>query len=138
MRIHRPFLLVALATQLALPAGQSHAQGSTAQTPSRAERKAEAREASREFQSGEGNPIPDARPKTSRAERSAARQARKPAGAQASKQFHPGEGDPIPVQAAKVPRAERKAASAARRAEIRRANKAHEIPSYGEDYGTKK
>ncbi|WP_158100902.1 hypothetical protein [Variovorax sp. JS1663] len=117
----------------------------TAQTPPTAEDKAAARtqrraagaEAAREFQPGEGNPIPDARPKVSRAERKAARVARKPAGAEAAREFKPGEGNPEPEARARIPRAERQAANAARRAEIRRANKAGQIPSYGENYGGK-
>jgi len=103
----------------------------------RAERKAEGTEAAREFQPGEGNPIPDARPKVSKADRAAARTARRPEGAEATREFKPGEGDPEPEAKAKVPRAERTAANAARRAEMRRANKAGQIPSYSDNYGGK-
>lgn len=136
MRTQQPLIAIALVAPLLLGGTFAHAQGDASST--RAERKAEGREAARNFQPGEGNPIPDAKPRVPRTERRAARQARKPAGAEASKAFEPGEGNPIPEKTAKVPRSERKAANAARRAEIRAANKARQIPSYGEDYGTKK
>jgi hypothetical protein len=95
-----------------------------------AQRKAQGAEAAREFQPGEGNPIPEARPKVSKSERAAARAARKPVGAQAAREFQPGEGNPIPEAKPKVPSTDRKSANAARRAEMGRANKAGEIPSY--------
>lgn len=127
-----PFLLVSALAAHAQPAAGSDAAAT------RAERKAEAREAARNFKPGEGNPEPEARPRTTRAQRAAARAARKPAGAEAAREAKTGEGDPIPEAAPKISRADRKTANAARRASIRAANKAGQIPSYGEDYGTKK
>jgi hypothetical protein len=106
-------------------------------TAARAERRMQGIEATRQFQPGEGNPIPDARPKASKADRAAARAARKSEGAVAAREFKPGEGNPEPEARVKVSRAERTAANAARRAEMRRANKAGEIPSYNDNYGGK-
>jgi hypothetical protein len=118
----------------------AHAQPTTGTDApaTRAERKAEARDAARNFKPGEGNPEPEARARTTRAQRAAARAARKPAAAEAARETKSGEGDSIPEATPKIARAERKAANAARRASIRAANKAGQIPSYGEDYGTKK
>jgi len=130
---------------LGIAALQLVSLAATAQTPPTAEEKATARahrraqgaEAARDFQPGEGNPIPDARPKVSKADRVAARVARRPEGTEAAREFKPGEGDPEPEARARVPRAERQVANAARRAEMRRANKAGEIPSYSDNYGGK-
>ncbi|SCK47186.1 hypothetical protein VAR608DRAFT_4652 [Variovorax sp. HW608] len=62
----------------------------------RAERMQQGKAAARGPQVGEGNPVPDARPKTSTDERAAARARRTTAGAQAARGPQMGEGDPIP------------------------------------------
>jgi hypothetical protein len=130
-------LTLGIAALLSVTAGAQTPSTAEEKASVRAERKAEGAEAAREFQPGEGNPIPDARAKVPKADRAAARAARKPAGAVASREFKPGEGNPEPDAKAKVPRADRVAGNAARRAEMRRANKAGEIPSYGDNYGGK-
>lgn len=130
---------------LGIVALQMLSAATQAQTPptaddkasARAERKAQGAEAAREFKPGEGTPIPDARAPVSKADRAAGRAGRKPVGAEAAREFKPGEGDPLPEAKAKVPRPDRKAANEARRAEMRRAGKAGEIPSYGEGAGAK-
>ena len=109
----------------------AHAQ-STDKAQARAERKAAGIAAARGAQIGEGNPVPDARPKASPAERTAARQARKEKGSIASHGKQLGEGDPLPAAAAKVPSAERAAARQVRRTESARANRAGEIKAKGE------
>jgi hypothetical protein len=53
------------------------------------------------------------------------------------REFKPGEGNPEPEARAKVPRAERTAARQARRAEVAKANKSGQLPSYGEGYSGK-
>ena len=103
----------------------------------RQERKAQGAEAARNFQPGEGNPVPDPKAKVAKPERDAARNARKPEGVIASKTFKPGEGNPTPVATSRPPREERRADRAAKRSEIRQANKAGQIPSYGDNYGGK-
>ncbi|SEM53540.1 hypothetical protein SAMN05518845_1338 [Variovorax sp. YR750] len=114
-----------------------------AQTPpadkatARAERKAQGAEATRSFAPGEGDPKPEAKAKVSPADRAAARQARKQTGADATRTFTPGEGDPKPAATAKLSREERSAERKARRAEVAKANKAGQLPSYGENAGSK-
>ncbi|MDB5861991.1 MAG: hypothetical protein JWQ76_5680 [Ramlibacter sp.] len=94
----------------------------------RAERRVQGAEAARSFQPGEDNPVPERTAKVPRTERIAARQARKPEGVEAARSFQPGEGNPVPAAAPKVSKSERVAARAARRAEMKRAQKAGEIP----------
>ena len=101
----------------------------------RSERRAEGVEAARTFQPGEGNPIPDAKPKVSRAERSQAKQARRPGGVEASQSFHSGEGDPRPAPTARISASERRAERASKRAEVKAEAKAGQIPDYGDNYG---
>jgi len=101
----------------------------------RAERKLKGAQAAREFMPGEGDPKPEPKVKASKAERVAAKQARRAEGAQAALSFQPGEGDPKPEATAKAPRAERSAERKARRTAITKANKAGQIPSYGDNYG---
>ena len=131
------YVAIASAT-LALQPFSTRAQ-KTASAPdqgaTRAERRAEGVEAARTFQSGEGNPIPDAKPKVSRAERSQARQARRPDGVEASKSFHPGEGDPRPAPRARISASERHAERAGKRAEVKAEAKSGQIPNYGDNYG---
>jgi len=103
----------------------------------RAERKAEGVEAARTFMPGEGDPIPEPKAKASKADRVAARQARKPQGVEAARTFMPGEGDPIPASTVKLSRAERSAERKASRAEVAKANKAGQLPSYSDNYGAK-
>jgi len=128
------FLASALAvTQLAV--SSVCAQTATSdQAAVRAERKAEGVEAARTFTPGEGNPKPEPKAKVSKETRASARQTRKVAGAEAAREFMPGEGDPKPEATPKVSREERTAAGKARRAEIKRANKAGELPSFGDNY----
>ncbi|MET3918428.1 hypothetical protein ABID97_005259 [Variovorax sp. OAS795] len=102
----------------------------------RAERKAEATQTAREFKPGEGDPIPEARPKVSRPERVKAREARKTTGGEAARAFMPGEGNPKPSAIARLPRAERRAERSAKRAELKAENKVGAIPSYGDSYGS--
>jgi hypothetical protein len=115
----------------------------SAQTPTidssvtRAERKAEGVEAAHTFMPGEGDPIPESKAKVSKADRVAARQARKPAGVEAARTFMPGEGDPIPTPTIKLSRAERSAERKANRAEVAKANRAGQLPSYSDNYGGK-
>lgn len=112
------------------------AQGTSAdQAATRAERKAEGVAAAHSFMPGEGDPIPEPRMKATQAERVAARQARRLDGAEATHDFMPGEGDPMPAPTAQVSREERLAGREAIRAEVRRANKAGELPSYNDNYG---
>jgi hypothetical protein len=106
-------------------------------TQLRADQRAQGAEAARNFTSGEGNPVPEAKPKVPRDERAKARQARKPEGAGAAKSFRPGEGDPKPAAVAKQPADERRADRLAKRDEVKAANKAGQIPSYGDNYGQK-
>ena len=101
----------------------------------RAERRAEGVEAARTFQPGEGNPIPDARPKVSRAERSQARQDRRPDGVDAARHFHSGEGDPRPAATRRISSDERRAERAKQREEVKAEAKAGQIPDYGDNYG---
>lgn len=101
----------------------------------RAERKIEATEAAREFKPGEGDPIPEARPKVSRVDRVKAREARKTTGVEATRTFAPGEGNPKPSAVARLPRAERRAERSAKRAALKAENKAGAIPNYGDSYG---
>lgn len=111
-----------------------------AQTPptdkaaARAERKMQGAEAARTFTPGEGDPKPAPKAKVSRADRVSARQARKPEGVNAARTFTPGEGDPKPEATAKLSREERSAGRKANRADIAKANRAGQLPSYGDDY----
>lgn len=109
--------------------------GDAPQTDLRAQRRAEAVEAARHPQPGEGNPVPEAGPKASRADRAKARQARRPAAVEAARSFKPGEGDPRPAAGPRIPRAERRAERTVRRAEIKALNKSGRLPVYGESYG---
>ena len=113
------------------------AQSTTSDTrpQTRAEKRAEGVEAARNFESAEGNPVPDARPKSSPEERASARQARAPEGSAAARSFRPGEGDPKPKAVAKQSPEQRRAARLTKRAEVEAANKAGQIPSYGDNYG---
>lgn len=128
-----------------LVSAQMLAFGASAQTQTqptdpaavRAERNAEGVEAARTFMPGEGDPIPEARAKVSKSDRAAARQARKPGGIEAARDFMPGEGDPIPSPTVKLSRAERQAERKASRAEVAKANKAGQLPSYSDNYGGK-
>lgn len=98
----------------------------------RDQRKAEARVEARNHVVGEGNPIPQAQPRATRAEKDQARKVRRQAGREEARDTHEAEGMPIPEPMAKVPRSERVSARAERKAESRRANKAGEITSKGE------
>ena len=130
--------LVMLAVVSAVPiSGYSQSAPDDTKTPSRAERRAEGVEASRNFMSAEGNPVPEAKPKASPAERASARQARKPDAAAAARSFRTAEGDPKPAPAAKVPPDQRRSERSAKRAEVKAANKAGQIPSYGDNYPVK-
>ncbi|MBT2304179.1 hypothetical protein J7E70_27470 [Variovorax paradoxus] len=103
----------------------------------RAEQRAQGAEAARTFMPGEGNPLPEATPKVPREERVKAGQARKPEGAAAAKSFRPGEGDPKPADVAKVPADQRRAERLVKRDEVGTANKAGQIPNYGDNYPKK-
>lgn len=95
--------LIILAAVSAVPtSGYSQNAPQDTRTPSRDERRAEGVEASRNFMSAEGNPIPEAKPKASPGERASARQARKPDAAAASKSLRTAEGDPKPAAVAKA------------------------------------
>ncbi len=132
-----------LLSACALVGAQMFVAAANAQTPSaempvtRAERKAEGVEAAHTFMPGEGDPIPESKAKVSKADRAAARKARKPGGVEAARTFMPGEGDPIPAPAVKLSRAERSAERKASRAEVAKANKAGQLPSYSDNYGGK-
>jgi len=130
--------LVLLAVVSAVPiSGYSQNAADGARTPSRAERRAEGVEASRNFMSAEGNPVPEAKAKASPTERASARQARKPDAAAAAKSFRTAEGDPKPATAAKIPPDQRRSERATKREEVKAANKAGQIPSYGDNYPVK-
>ena len=101
----------------------------------RADRKAEGREAARNFAPGEGNPRPAARPRMSSAERAQARPARRAQGIAAARAFEPGEGDPKPAARARMSREERSAGRRASRAQVASQNRAGRLPSYGEGFG---
>ncbi|MGJ7543806.1 hypothetical protein [Variovorax sp. LT1R16] len=125
--------ILALAIAIWTLGNPAHAQpAATDKAQARAERKAAGTAAARSPQIGEGNPVPDARPKALPGERAAARQARKEKGSLASHGQQQGEGDPLPAATAKVPRAERAVARQVRRTEAARANKAGEIKAKGE------
>lgn len=124
-----------LSTQLMVSSALAQSPAEVA--ADRAERKAEAREASRAFTPGEGNPRPAARPRVSKAERAQARPARRAEGAAAAKAFRPGEGNPRPVATTRLSRAERSAGRKASLAHVARQNRAGQLPSYGESYGGK-
>lgn len=129
---------VALAACLIQPAAvvaQTASQSDSARV--RAEQRAQGAEAARTFMPGEGNPIPEATPRVPRGERVKARQDRKPEGAAAAKSFRPGEGDPKPAAVAKVPSDQRRAERVAKRDELKAANKAGQIPNFGENYPNK-
>jgi hypothetical protein len=142
-RQSKEFAMKSFIWAFAIAVTQLLASAAHAQTPptdkaaARAERKAEGTEAARAFTPGEGDPKPEAKAKVSKADRAAARQARKPGGAEAARSFKPGEGNPEPAAVAKTPSAERSAARKARRAEVAKANKAGQLPAYGENYGGK-
>ena len=53
------------------------------------QRKVEAAEAAREFKPGEGDPVPESRPKVPRSDRVKAREVRKTAGGEAARAFAP-------------------------------------------------
>lgn len=110
---------------------------STDKEAARVERKAQGTEAARAFSPGEGNPKPEPRAKVSRADRASARQARKPEGTEAARTFMPGEGEPKPNATAKLSREERSAGRKASRTAIAKANKAGQVPSYGDNYPVK-
>jgi len=116
-------------------AATAQSPSSTDQSALRAERRAEGVEAARSFQPGEGNPIPDAKPKSTRAERTQARKDRRPGGVEASRDFHSGEGDPRPAPTARISPDERRAERASKRAEVKAQAKAGEIPDYGDNFG---
>lgn len=99
-----------------------------------AERKAEGAAAARGPQLGEGDPKPVPRAKVSSSERVNARAERTADGATAAKTPPQAEGDPVPTATPKLSAKERAAGRGAQRAEVRRENKAGEIPSYGESY----
>ncbi|MBB3176370.1 hypothetical protein [Variovorax sp. Sphag1AA] len=101
----------------------------------RAERRAKGVEAARTFQPGEGNPIPDAKPKVSRAERNQARKERRPDGVDAAMNFHSGEGDPRPAPTRRIAPDERRAERTKQREEVKAEAKAGQIPDYGDNYG---
>lgn len=118
----------------------AHAQAVTTpqeRAAARAERKVEGTAAARSFQPGEGDPKPAPHAAVSASERSAARNARHAGGAAAARAPQVGEGDPIPEAKAKIPAQERIAERSARRAEVKRENKAGELPAFGEGYGAK-
>lgn len=98
----------------------------------RASVKAEAVEAARSHQIGEGNPVPPPKAKVTKSERETARGERKVEGVAAARNHKVGEGDPVPAKASKVSREQRASDRAARKAESRRANKAGEITARGE------
>jgi hypothetical protein len=129
-------LLLGIAASQVVSATAS-AQHATAEerAAARTERRAQGAAAARSFKPGEGDPKPEARRRVPRAERTAARAERRPVGAQAAREFKPGEGNPVPEARVGLPREERVAARKDQRAEVRRANKAGEIPSFGESYG---
>ena len=103
----------------------------------RAERKIEGAAAARGVQPGEGDPKPAPHAAVSASERSASRNARHAGGAAAAKAPQVGEGDPIPEAKAKIPAQERIAQRSAHRAEVKRENKAGELPVFGEGYSVK-
>ena len=132
-----------LLSTLVLAATQLVASAAYAQTPpadkaaARAERRAQGAEAARNFTPGEGDPVPEPRAKVTKADRAKARQARRPAGAEAARTFRPGEGDPKPAATVKLSRQERSAGRKASRAGVAKANRAGQLPSYGDNYGGK-
>ena len=132
-----------LLSTLVLAATQLVASAAYAQTPpadkaaARAERRAQGAEAARNFTPGEGDPVPEPRAKVPKADRAEARQARRPAGAEAARTFRPGEGDPKPAATVKLSRQERSAGRKASRAGVAKANRAGQLPSYGDNYGGK-
>lgn len=102
------------------------------------QRKVEAAEAAREFKPGEGDPVPESRPKVPRSDRVKAREVRKTAGGEAARAFAPGEGNPKPSSAvSRPPKAERRAERTAKRAELKAENKAGALPNYGDSYGNR-
>lgn len=103
----------------------------------RAERKIEGTAAARGVQPGEGDPKPAPHAAVSASERSTSRNARHAGGAAAAKAPQVGEGDPIPEAKAKIPAQERIAQRSAHRAEVKRENKAGDLPVFGEGYGAK-
>ncbi|MDM0025504.1 hypothetical protein [Variovorax saccharolyticus] len=125
-----------LATQLLASSAYAQSQPLD-KDAARAERKTQGTEAARAFKPGEGDPRPEAKPRTSKADRAAARQARKPAGAEATLAFKPGEGDPKPEATAKLSRADRSAGRKSSRAQVATLNKQGQLPSYGDNYGGK-
>lgn len=104
----------------------------------RAEKRAQGAEVARNFKSGEGDPVPESKAKASRDERAKARQARSADGAAAAKSFRSGEGDPKPAAVAKQSSDKRHAERVAKRDEVKAANKAGEIPNYGENSSIQK
>lgn len=119
----------------------SHAQPSVSpheKAAAHAERKVEGAAAARGPQLGEGDPKPSPRAKVSSSERLNARAGRKADGAAATKVPPQAEGDPVPTAMPTLSAKERAAGRRAQRAEVRRENKAGEIPTYGESYTLKK
>ena len=104
----------------------------------RAEKRTQGAEVARNFKPGEGNPVPESKAKASGDERSKARDARNTSGAAATRSFRSGEGDPRPAAVARQPSDKRHAERIAKRDEIKAANKAGEIPIYGENYSAQK
>lgn len=102
----------------------------------KAHRRAEGTEAARNFHSGEGNPIPEPKPKASGNERAQAREARKSQGAAASRAYHSGDVEPRQDPAPPIYGSQRRAERSAKRKEVSAANKAGLIPNYGEGYGS--
>jgi hypothetical protein len=128
-----------LALTVAMAVGQllalsAHAQavGTEDKAAARAERRQAGAEAARGPQPGEGQPIPDAKPRSSPQQRSAARSERKVVGAEAARGPQLGEGDPIPHAEPKVSRDDRSSARKTRRSTAAQANKSGEIKSKGE------
>jgi hypothetical protein len=118
--------------QLLAPHAQAQVFGTDDSAAARTERSRQGAAAARGPQIGEGNPIPDTRPRTSAEERSAARADRAAVGAQAARGPQIGEGDPIPRAAPRVAPTDRSSARRARTDEATRANKAGEVKSKGE------
>jgi len=120
------------ASQLLATHALAQAAGTEDKAAARAERKVEGAAAARGPQIGEGQPIPDAKPKASSQSRSAAKASRKATGAEAARGEQIGEGDPMPDAKARVSKEDRASARTARRAEAARAQKSGEIKAKGE------
>lgn len=135
MKTNKAKLIAATAATLLTAApvlAQSASQDEQSQV--RAARRAEGVEASRKFEPGEGNPVPAAKPPASTTDRANARQARKTEGQAAAATYRSAEGDPKPNAAAKIPGERRRAERVAKQEETKAANKAGQIPNYGDNY----